>query len=225
MKNHLFTIFIMIVLSAVFCQAAEMQQKHAVYVGVRKCAECHQGKGMGHQFSKWLISKHARAYAVLAKPEAKKIAELSGIPQEPQESPMCLGCHATGAHAEEWEKDENFKIENGVQCEKCHGPGSEYMEVMMDRNMAMEAGLMMPEKQDCMNCHQVKGSHVAVHNLPLVDIQKGLKSIAHPTPEKWKLSPGPSVPETGRGPRGRKRCPGWRCARGDSGGCAGPRTR
>ncbi|MHC4495374.1 MAG: hypothetical protein ACYSYM_06070 [Planctomycetota bacterium] len=61
-------------------------QKHPVYVGAKVCAACHQGKGMGHQFSRWLASRHAGAYAVLAKPQAKQIAELSGIPQEPQES-------------------------------------------------------------------------------------------------------------------------------------------
>ena len=138
--------------------AHEGGEKHPVYVGVKVCASCHQGEGMGHQFSKWLASRHAQAYAVLSKPDAKKIAELSGIPQEPQESAMCLGCHATGARAEEWEKDETFFAEDGVQCEKCHGPGSEYMNaaVMSNRQAAEKAGLMMPTTDDCMGCHQVK---------------------------------------------------------------------
>jgi YVTN family beta-propeller protein len=152
---------------------------------------------MNHQFSKWLISKHSGAYAILAKPEAKKIAKLSGIPQEPQESPMCLGCHATGAHVEEWERDETFFIEDGVQCEKCHGPGSEYIDsaIMMDRQAAMKAGLMMPTMGDCVNCHQVKGSHVAVHKLPKLDLEKVLKDISHPTPENWKYGPMPKLTE------------------------------
>jgi YVTN family beta-propeller protein len=169
--------------------AHEGGQKHPVYVGVQVCATCHQGKGMGHQFSKWLASKHASAYAVLSKPEAKKIAELSGIPQEPQESPLCLGCHATGAHVEEWEKDETFFFQDGVQCEKCHGPGSEYMDaaIMMDRQAAEKAGLMMPTVNDCMGCHQVKGSHVAVHKLPKLDIEKAMSDIAHPTPKNFKI--------------------------------------
>ena len=163
--------------------AHEEGQKHPVYVGVKVCATCHQGKGMGHQFSKWLTSKHARAYAVLSKPQAKKIAKLSGIPQEPQEAPMCLGCHATGAHVEEWEKDETFFVEEGVQCEKCHGPGSEYMDVaiMMDPEAAEKAGLMMPTMSDCMGCHQVKGSHVAIRKLPKLDMAKAMNDIAHPT--------------------------------------------
>jgi len=140
---------------------------------------------MGHQYSKWLLQKHARAYAVLAKPEARKIAELSGIPQEPQESVMCLGCHATGADVEDWERDETFFIEDGVQCEKCHGPGSEYMdaETMRDPEAAMRAGLKMPTEQTCMVCHHEKGSHVAIHQSPKLDIQEALKQIAHPTPD------------------------------------------
>jgi len=179
--------------------AAEGIQKHPVYVGVRTCAACHDGKGMGHQFSRWLASKHATAYAVLADPQAKKIAQLSGIPQEPQESPMCLGCHATGAHAEAWEKDEKFFAEEGVQCEKCHGPGSEYIDeaVMMNREAAEKAGLVMPAVQDCMGCHQVKGSHVAVHNLPALDMTKALQDIAHPAPREFQYkSPQQVQPPT-----------------------------
>ncbi|MEJ2703944.1 MAG: multiheme c-type cytochrome [Sedimentisphaerales bacterium] len=166
-------------------QAQEANGKHPVYVGARVCATCHQGSGMGYQFSRWLASKHAQAYAVLAKPEAKKIAELSGIPIEPQESPTCLGCHSTGAHVEEWEKDETFSTLDGVQCEKCHGPGSEYMDaaVMMNPDAAEKAGLVMPTVQDCMGCHEVKGSHVAVLKLPKLDMTQAMSDIAHPTPK------------------------------------------
>ena len=94
------TLLLIIMGNAPLNGAAKDNEKHPVYVGVRACTQCHQGPGMGHQCSKWLNSKHARAYAVLADPAAMKIAELSGIPQEPQESAYCLGCHATGAHVE-----------------------------------------------------------------------------------------------------------------------------
>jgi YVTN family beta-propeller protein len=189
-RNYILIILIVTLVCSFSLMAGEYSQKHPVYVGVKVCAECHHGMSMGHQFSKWLASKHARAYAVLAEPEAKKIAELSGIPQEPQESPTCLGCHATGAHVEDWEKDETFYIEDGVQCEKCHGPGSEYMDaaVMMDHQAALKAGLIMPTTQDCMGCHQVKGSHVAVHKLPRLDIKQALSDIAHPTPANFKYA-------------------------------------
>lgn len=196
-------VMLVIAVAAGSVWAAHDTQKHPVYVGAGTCATCHDGKGMGHQFSKWLGSKHARAYAVLAKPEARKIAELSGIPQEPQEAPMCLGCHATGAHAEEWEKDETFFTQDGVQCEKCHGPGSEYIDadIMLDRDAAMRAGLVMPTVQDCMRCHEVKGSHVAVHKLPKLDMIQAVRDIAHPTPADFRYEPARPLPEA-TAPRG-----------------------
>ncbi len=47
------------------------------------------------------------------------------------------------------------------------------------------AGLMMPKKSDCMNCHKVKGSHVAVLQSPDFDIDAAWESMLHPTPESW----------------------------------------
>ena len=178
---------------------AEEQQKHAVYVGAQVCAKCHQGPDMGYQHCRWLTSRHSRAYASLAAPEAKEIARLSGVPQEPQQSPICLGCHATGAEAEDWEKDETFYIEDGVQCEKCHGPGSEYIDesVMMDPDAARDAGLAMPTKDECMACHKVKGSHVAVLKKPSVDLAEAWQKILHPTPELWEYMSAHKLPEPG----------------------------
>jgi YVTN family beta-propeller protein len=166
-------------------RARSQEHIQPVYVGARVCGSCHEGPGMGHQFSKWLLSKHSRAYASLAKPEAKEIARLSGIPLEPSESSMCLGCHATAADAEAWEKDPTFLITDGVQCERCHGPGSEYMDegVMRDREAAMKAGLRMPSKRECRSCHYEKGSHVAIHSLPQLDVDEGWERLAHSTPK------------------------------------------
>jgi YVTN family beta-propeller protein len=169
-------------------RAAE-EKREPVFVGAQVCAQCHHDKVGGDQYSRWLMSRHASAYAVLAKPEAKEIARLSGIPVEPQESPMCLGCHATGADAEPWEKDPTFHVEDGVQCEKCHGPGSEYsdVKVMMDPQAAMMAGLKMPTKSGCMMCHNVKGSHVAVHRKPKLNMDEAWQTVAHPTPEGYQF--------------------------------------
>ena len=61
-----------------------------------ECAKCHQGAGFGYQQCLMLLTAHSKAYAALALPESKEIARLSGIPQEPQQAAMCLGCHATG---------------------------------------------------------------------------------------------------------------------------------
>jgi YVTN family beta-propeller protein len=167
------------------------EEKTPYYVGARVCGSCHKGRSMGNQFGLWLNSKHARAFAVLAKPEAKEIVKLSGITQEPQESPICLGCHATATDAEKWEKDPTFFVGDGVQCEKCHGPGSEYIDagVMIDRMAAMKAGLRMPAPQNCMSCHNVKGSHVAVTSLPQLNLEEAWKAMAHPKPADGKFLP------------------------------------
>ncbi len=113
-------------------------KKQPVYVGSRACAACHEGKHAGNQYSHWLMSRHAQAWAELARPEAKEMARLSGITDVPERSPICLGCHATAAETEDWERDADFRLEDGVQCEKCHGPGSEYMDhdVMRDPEAA-----------------------------------------------------------------------------------------
>jgi len=178
---------------------ADGEKKQPVYLGARVCGECHDGPEMGHQHSKWLLSKHARAYASLSKPEAKLIAKWSGIPQEPQKAPMCLGCHATAHDAEPWEMDDTFTIEDGVQCEKCHGPGSEYAEreVMLDAKAAMRAGLQMPSLRDCLGCHKERGSHTQVLKRPPLDIKKALQQIAHPTPRDRQDRKPISLPKPG----------------------------
>ena len=57
---------------------------------------------------------------------------------------------------------------------------------MSNREAAEKAGLMMPTVSDCMGCHQVKGSHVAVHKLPKLDITQAMSDIAHPTPKDFR---------------------------------------
>jgi YVTN family beta-propeller protein len=171
--------------SSSVARAEGAAEKHPVYVGVKQCSKCHGDRPAGHQFSRWRLSAHAGAYAVLSKPESRKITELSGIPEEPQKAKLCLGCHATAADVEEWERDEGFHVEDGLQCEKCHGPGSEYMPagVMRDRKLAMERGLKMPSRDDCMMCHRVKGSHEAVLKKKPFDMEMAWKAISHPVPE------------------------------------------
>lgn len=141
---------------------ASAQPRRPVYVGAKICATCHDGQNMGHQTTHWLNTRHAQAYASLAKPEARAIASISGVPIEPQKSPLCLGCHATGVEAEGWEKDETFSIRDGVQCEKCHGPGSEHVDswsAANDPKADNRIRLTSPVGSDCMKCHKEKPSH------------------------------------------------------------------
>jgi YVTN family beta-propeller protein len=169
--------------------------KQPIYVGARACAQCHEGKSAGNQYSHWRSSAHAKAWAALATPEARQMARLSGILDDPQRSPICLGCHATAADSEKWERDVGFRIEDGVQCEKCHGPGSEYMDeaVMRDPEAAARAGLRKFTKRDCAVCHYVKGSHVAVHQKPKLDVDEAWVRLSHEIPPGEGPGPNPAL--------------------------------
>jgi YVTN family beta-propeller protein len=181
-------------------------QKQPIFVGARACAQCHEGRAAGNQYSHWLSTAHAQAWAALALPEAKAMARLSGILDEPERAPVCLGCHATAAEAEKWERDAGFRLEDGVQCEKCHGAGSEYMDekVMREPEAARRAGLRKFTKRDCAVCHYVKGSHSAVHLKPQLDIEDAWKRLAHPVPQGSTPGPNPAAtlqPATHAGPK------------------------
>lgn len=188
MKPRAFIISVLVCLVAAagcgFRAASQSHPKEPIYIGSKACGSCHDGPAMGFQFSKWMLSAHAKAYASLSLPESKEITRLSGITEPPHKSRMCLGCHATAADTEDWEKSEGFHLEDGLQCEMCHGPGSEYatIEVMQDRQKAMAAGLKMPSKDDCYICHRPKGSHVAVLNKESFNTDKAWEMIAHPIP-------------------------------------------
>jgi YVTN family beta-propeller protein len=152
-----------------------------VYVGEKVCRNCHHLQGNRNQFNPWRLSKHANAYASLFKPEAKPIAELSGIDIKPYKSPICLGCHTTAYIVEDWERDDSFHFEDGVQCELCHGPGSEYIDIniMGNRDLAIQAGLIIPGERNCMVCHKEKNSHVTVLNTKNFDFKEAFQIIKH----------------------------------------------
>ena len=185
--------------------------KRPVYIGAKECAKCHEGGALGSQYSSWLHTTHSESYKRLARPAAKMIVRRSGLrDDDPQKSPVCLGCHATAWDAEPWEKDDDFRLEDGVQCEGCHGPGSEHASesVMRDRAEAMKAGLIIPDEQDCMRCHIEKDTHVAVLGTQPIDLKAARAAIAHPlgqvtTPQSGilKFSPPKNLPKWENEPR------------------------
>jgi len=167
---------------AVGVAASAQTPRERVYVGERACRGCHHQPGGRDQFSAWRLTKHGQAFAALSMPEARRIAELSGIAGDPTRARVCLGCHTTAYDAEAWERDEAFRFEDGVQCERCHGPGSAYLDadVMRDTARARQAGLLRPAEPDCLVCHKEKGSHTAVLGLKQFVFQDALRAIAHP---------------------------------------------
>ena len=182
-------------------QESGVADDHPVYVGTQVCTGCHFGADAGYQFSRWRTHPHSQAYASLWNEDSKKIARLSGIPEEPQEAAMCLGCHATAWDTEDWERDDTFRFEDGVQCERCHGPGSEYAhaEIMTDSVKAKANGLQTPTEHDCMMCHKVKGSHVAVLGTPDFDVEAAMERLAHPIPRRGGTPVDPRSRPAGAG--------------------------
>jgi len=158
-----------------------VKPKERIYVGEVKCRECHHSVGGQNQFNPWRISKHAKAFSALAMPEAKEIAEISGIDIDPFKSPICLGCHTTASNVDGWKKDPSFRYEDGIQCEFCHGPGSEHIDVVMKNNGSgiMDTTMVTPDKDFCMICHIVKGSHVVLKSREF-DYEKESYKIRHP---------------------------------------------
>lgn len=175
MPRFWFTLLVAVVAIAAGAPCADR-----TYVGTAVCRECHGG-GHRDQYAAWFRSPHARAWAALARPESLEIARLSGIHENPFANPVCLGCHATAADTEEWERDTTFDFADGVQCELCHGPGSEYSsaEVMSDPDRAAAAGLRTPTATTCLICHKEKGSHTAVIDVRPFDPEEALGRISH----------------------------------------------
>ncbi|RJP28502.1 MAG: DUF1513 domain-containing protein [Candidatus Omnitrophota bacterium] len=150
------------------------------FVGAIACGQCHDTAAGGYQYSKWHLSNHARAYAVLGTEAAKKIARDKGIEEDPQTVPECLRCHATAGAEPEDGLLESFDLAQGVQCESCHGPGSEYMAeaIMLDPVAARNAGLMEVNRETCLKCHPQE-----VHGKPY-DFEAMGKKIEHCKPQE-----------------------------------------
>jgi hypothetical protein len=138
------------------------------YIGVKKCKMCHKGEKKGMIYETWEAQNHARATdAVIAEGEA--------------ENPLCLKCHSTGYGAGGYDPAaEDKDLFAGVQCEVCHGPGSLYkkMSVMKDQEASIAAGLIIPNEETCLQCHN--NSH---HEDMVFNFDEAWEIIKHETPE------------------------------------------
>ena len=159
--------------------AAANGPSHA-YVGADKCKMCHNSAAKGAQYTKWMESKHAKAYATLASEEAKKIGAAKGI-ADPQKADECLRCHVTGHGAPADKLTDKWKKEDGVGCESCHGPGGDYwkMEVMKDKARAAAGGLVVPTEETCKGCHNPDSPVFKGFDFTALSAK-----IAHPNPQK-----------------------------------------
>ena len=115
----------------------ELPQDHE-FLGARDgCRKCHL-----KQYRSWEKTPHATA-----------LDTLEGVDAE---NPDCVRCHVTGFGAETGfkSKEETPQLA-GVTCEACHGAGKDYIdrELMKDQAGSIAAGLMIPDEQTCLSCH------------------------------------------------------------------------
>lgn len=160
------------------------------YIGVEACGKCHKRETTGNQLGKWQESKHAKAFATLGTPEAKKIAAAKGI-TDPQKDGKCLKCHVTAFGVDAalivkaaTPEEKGFVAEEGVQCESCHGAGSLYKarKVMKDKAASVAAGLIVPDEKLCKTCHNPESPNYKEFNFAEMK-----KKIEHPNPNKGKV--------------------------------------
>jgi hypothetical protein len=125
---------------------------------------CHNKPDKGAQYDKWAEGPHANAMKVLSGDEAK--------------DPKCLKCHSTAA-AVDASLIATLTAEEGVSCESCHGPGSAYKgaSVMKNRELSMQKGLVIPDEQVCIKCHNEESP-----DFKGFDFDEYFAKIAHPDP-------------------------------------------
>ncbi len=149
------------------------------YIGAEKCKMCHNKPSTGDQYGKWASSLHAKALKSLSSQASLDYAKKNGI-ADPAKDPKCLKCHSTydavGAAARG-----GITATEGVSCESCHGPGSAYKapSIMKDLALAKKNGLIIPDKQVCLGCHNKENPFFKEFNF---DVAKA--KIAHPNPSK-----------------------------------------
>ena len=165
-------------------------------VGLKSCAMCHKKADSGDQFGKWQSSPHAKAYEMLAGPEAKAAGAKVGV-AEPQKSGKCLKCHSTAYSFTEEVKADTTKVivEDGVTCESCHGPGKNYKAkaTMEDQKLSIAGGMISPATASCTLCHNDQSPSWKADRYTTKDGKKvgfdpeqAYEKIKHPDPKAHK---------------------------------------
>lgn len=164
---------VLIIMTVFFISSLAQAQD---YIGAAKCKLCHNKETTGKQYDKWKSDPHAKAFATLASPEAKKYSN------DPQNDPKCLKCHST-YHAVNKNLIESITAEEGVSCESCHGPGSGYKTnaIMKDKAKSLAAGMIEPTEAVCKKCHNSESPTYKTFNY-----NEFKAKIAHPNPARAK---------------------------------------
>jgi Cytochrome c554 and c-prime len=150
------------------------------HLGVQNCSgdNCHGrvGRivGVRVQQNEYLIwsrkDKHSQAYAALKEPRAQRIAKNLGI-ADPQQAPLCLGCHTDNVAADR--RGPQFSVTDGIGCEVCHGGAANWLGTHMagaDHAANIAAGMYPTERPEmraekCLNCHLGNSERAITHRL------------------------------------------------------------
>jgi hypothetical protein len=164
----LFSKLLVLVGLAMFVGTPLLNAQTYKYVGADNCKMCHKNPKKGGQFQAWEAGPHAKA--------------MESLKGDEKNDPKCLKCHSTAAAVDE-SLHAGIKKSEGVSCESCHGPGSAYksMSVMRNHNASLQRGMIMPEKEVCIACHNEESP-----TFKGFDYDKYMKRISHGDPTKDK---------------------------------------
>jgi len=149
------------------------------YIGADKCKLCHNKPATGDQYAKWLKDPHSKAIKTLSNQASMDYAKKNGI-ANPAKDAKCLKCHSTYDRAAAKLRGSILATE-GLSCETCHGPGSSYKTpaIMKNQKMALTLGLIKPDKDLCLQCHNKENPFFKEFNYETYSAK-----IAHPNPAK-----------------------------------------
>lgn len=151
------------------------------YIGADKCKLCHNKPATGEQYNKWKSKLHSKALESLSNQASLDYAKKNGI-ADPAKEQKCLKCHST-YHSIDAKLRATITATEGVSCESCHGPGSSYKTpaIMKNQAMAIKMGLIVPDKELCLTCHNKENPFYKEFNY-----EAALAKISHPNPAAKK---------------------------------------
>jgi len=177
-----------------------------MHLGVVTCAgnTCHgattpsrDSRVQQNEFLVWhREDKHAKAYTVLFKKEAQRIARNLGLEAAHKEK-LCLDCHTD--HVSSSQRGKRFQIDDGVGCEACHGGGEHYLgphvSGMRSHAENVQSGLYPTDDPEaraelCLDCHLGTQDQFATHKImgaghPRLSFE--LDTFTHLEPAHFKL--------------------------------------
>lgn len=170
---------ILLICLAMFLGNVVSAQTTFKYIGAEKCKLCHNKPATGEQYKKWMEEPHSKALATLSGQKAMDYAKKNNI-ADPAKEEKCLKCHSTYHRADPSLRATITPTES-VSCETCHGAGSSYKSpmIMKNRAMAVKAGLIIPDKALCVQCHNKDNPFPKEF-----DYEASLKKVLHPNPER-----------------------------------------